>query len=175
MVPAAYAYKTGGFQHPIFTRESGSSSTRRGFQHLIFTRQSGSSSLCLQDRWVPAPNVYEGGLFQQLTAWGPALLFYETKWFRQLVPTRQMDSSTHFLEGGRLQQHTAWVPALNCHEGQCFQRLRPRRQMGASTRFLRGRAVPAAHGVGSSTQLSRGAVFQQPAAQTHAPPGQNFH
>ena len=96
MVPAAYAYKTHGFQHPIFTREGGSSSTRRGFQRLIFTRQSGSSSLCLQDRWVPAPNFYETGRLQQHMVWVPALTCHKGQWFQRLRVTRQMGASTQF-------------------------------------------------------------------------------
>ena len=75
------------------------------FQRLIFTRQSGSSSLCLQDRWVPAPNFYEGGRFQQHTAWLPAPNFH-----KGLVPAaRGVDSSIAFHCARAFQQPTAWL------------------------------------------------------------------
>ena len=127
MVPAAYAYKTDGFQHPIFTRGGCSSSSRRGVQRFFFTRQSGSGSLCLQDRWIPVP-IFRREAGSSSTRRG----------FQHSIVTRDNVSSglgledrwvpaPGFYEGELFQQHTAWVPAPNCHEGQCSssQRRRP--------------------------------------------------
>ena len=124
MVPAPHAFKTDGFQRPIFTRGGGSSAPRRRFQRPIFAGDSGSSASCLQDRWVPAPNFYEGRWFQRPTASVPAPNFYEGLWFQRLMPSRQMGTSAQFSRG-------TVVPAGH--------------GVGSSAQILRGTMVPAAH------------------------------
>ena len=71
-VPAPHVFQTDGLLRPIFTRGGGSCAQRRRFLRPTFTGDRGSCASCLPDRWVPAPDCYEGRWFLRPAASVPA-------------------------------------------------------------------------------------------------------